>query len=328
VFVGDRRSFQAYLAADGTVVSSSSWLSSQPAVAAVDAGGTMTALATGSATLTATVGGESVSALVTVTPEPRSLEDLKAHFPFGHARGRAQVYSDVGPEFSRQHGEHLALVYDAFARRFARSYGGAAVAYYTQDEALFRRVLAFCPTLVVEGGRSLTDCYDGLTGILSLFVVPYVIPDFGTQLHEFSHHFLYATWPASEDHPWFKEGTGMFWESGHFDAKGELVVTTPLPYLHDGIRRYRGSLLPLEQLVGLERREFYGHPEPVRVYAQAGMLVFYLMQRQPTAMDRAFAAINAGSIRTNEQLVSLILAESGLTLAELDRAYVAHALSF
>jgi hypothetical protein len=73
----------------------------------------------------------------------------------------------------------------------------------------------------------------------------------------------------------------MYWESGRFDDSGELVVGTPLPYLREGIRRFQRSLLPLERLLSMDRSEFYGHPEPVRVYSQSGMLLFYLMHRQP-----------------------------------------------
>jgi hypothetical protein len=254
--------------------------------------------------------------------------DLLARFPFAHVSGRAQVYSDIGADFSRQHGEHLALVYNYFARRFARSYGGAAVAYYTRDEALYQRVFAYCPSVLVAGARNVTGCYDPATGIQALFIIPHAIPDFGTQRHEVSHQFLYATWPAAEEYPWFKEGTGMFWESGEFDAAGELVVSRPMPYLRDGIRRFRASLLPLERLLTLDRGEFYGHPEPVRVYSQAGMLVLYLMHKQPVAMSRAIAALNARAIRDNEQLVSLIRTETGLTLAELDQAYLEYAFTF
>jgi hypothetical protein len=265
------------------------------------------------------------SSTATGTTQGLSPGPLRADFPFGYTKGRAQVYSDISPDFSKEHGDHLALVYDYFARLFAKSYGGAAVAYYTEDPEVFQRILADCPSVVVAGARSLTGCYDPATGIQSLVIVPYVVPDFGTQLHEFSHQFLYATWPPSEDHPWLKEGTGMFWESGQFDASGQLVVTTPLPYLRIGIGRFRKSLLPLEQLLYLDRNEFYGHPEPVRVYSQAGMLLFYLMHKQPQAMRRAFDAINDGSVRDNAQLVSLILAESHLTLDELEQAYVAYA---
>jgi len=325
-FVGDRKTLRAY-SASGTVVNPGNWLSSSPAVASVDTSGTVSALAVGSAMITASAGSSSATAPITVTSEPGSLQDLLSHFPFAHVNGQARAYSDISPEFSREHGDHLALVYNYFDRLFARSYGNAAVAYYTQDQGLYQRLFAYCPSVVIAGGRSVTGCYDPQSGVQSLMIIPYGVPDFGTQLHEFSHQFLYATWPAAEDYPWFKEGTGMFWESGSFSSSGELVVSTPIPYLRDGIRRFLTSLLPLEQLLNMDRSEFYGHPEPARVYSQVGMLLFYLMHKHPLVMNRAFEGLNRQTVRNNAQLLSLILADSGLTLSELDRAYVAYALT-
>ena len=268
---------------------------------------------------------------VVAAPEPSepppSVDFLAPHFPFAHSQGRVQVRSDISPEFSRRHGEHLALVYGYFSRLFARSYGGASVACYTHDRDLYLRILAACATVVVPGGRDVTGCYDRQTGIQALVIVPYETPDFGTQLHEFSHQFLYATWPPVEEHPWFKEGTGMYWESGGFSSAGELIVSEPNAYLRNGISRFRTSLMPLDRLLYLTRDGFYGHADPVRVYAQSGMLVFYLMENHPAAMSRLFAELNRQGVPDNAQLVARLLSETRLTLPELDRAYVAYALN-
>ena len=325
-FVGDREPLRAYLDND-PIGAQATWRSSDPGTVTVDAEGVLQAVSVGTATITVSVQGNSTSASVRVTPEPTRLEDLLAHFSFAHEKGPARVYSDISPAFSRQHGDHLAGVYNYFAKLFARSYGNASVAYYTHDQRLYERLFAYCPSVVIAGGRAVTGCYDSGTGIQSLMIIPFQTPDFGTQLHEFSHQFLYATWPESEDHPWFKEGTGMFWESGELDGSGELVVRAPLPYLRDGLRRFQSSLLPLDRLVTMSKPDFYGHAEPVRVYSQSGMFVFYLMQRHPEVMRRVFDALNAGSVRSNAQLLALIEAATGLTLAALDRAYVAHALT-
>ena len=54
------------------------------------------------------------------------------------------------------------------------------------------------------------------------FIIPYEIPDFGTQLHEFGHSFLFATvWGTRSvsynDIDWFVEGTAMYFEGGVFN---------------------------------------------------------------------------------------------------------------
>ena len=325
-FVGDRDELRA-ASNEGPLGDSARWRSSDERVAVVEPGGVVRSVGRGSTTITVSLGNSSASASIRVTGEPGSLDDLLVHFPFFHQSGRARVYSDISPEFSGQHGDHLGAVYDYFARLLARSYGNASVAYYTQDQRLYERIFAYCPSVVIAGGRAVTGCYDGATGIQSLMIIPFQIPDFGTQLHEFSHQFLYATWPQSEDHPWIKEGTGMYWESGAMDASGELVVRTPLPYLRDGFRRFQGSLLPLERLLKMSRSEFYGHAQPVQVYSQSGMFVFYMMQTHPAVMRSVFAALNDRTVANNDQLLALIVKLTGLTLAKLDEDYVAHALS-
>jgi len=78
------------------------------------------------------------------------------------------------------------------------------------------------------------DVFRRSAGIYQWFIVPYVIPDLGTQQHELSHTFLFFTYPPAEDHPWIKEGTGMYFESGELNRSGNLSVTTPMQYLRDG----------------------------------------------------------------------------------------------
>ena len=121
----------------------------------------------------------------------------------------------------------------------------------------------------------------------------------------------------------------MYWESGSFDAAGNLVVSTPITYLTTSFRRWRdaGRLIPLTTLVSLTRDQFYSS-EPTLVYSQAGMLLFYLMQNHQVIMNDLFAALNTRTVTTNDQLIVFLTARTGLTLAQLDAAYIAYAGRF
>src|SRR5439155_22927549 len=138
--------------------------------------------------------------------------------------------------------------------------------------------------------RQLTACWDSPQGLWRWFIVPYITPDFGTQQHELSHTFLQTVYPAGEDYPWIKEGTGMYWESGIF-VGSSLVVTTPIPYLTIGFRNAHnsGRQIPLSTLVHYPRAQFLGVPDPTVTYSQVGMLIFYLMRTYPGVTSDIFA---------------------------------------
>ena len=244
---------------------------------------------------------------------------------FGHVR----VFSNISVAFSQEHAVHASLVWNYFKRLFARSVGSRTEMYYTMDQNLYMQVSKFCPSIIIFGGRQVTTCYDSGEGIYRWFIVPYTVPDFGTQQHEISHSFLYATYPASEDFPWIKEGTGMYWESGSFDGAGNLVVARPIAYLTTGFRRWynAGQLLPLTTLVSLPRDQFYSS-EPTLVYSQAGMFILYLMQNYPAVMTELFVHLNSRSLTENGQVLTFLTEQTGLSLQQLDAEYVAFSLRY
>ena len=51
------------------------------------------------------------------------------------------------------------------------------------------------------------------------------------------------------------------------------------------------------------------------------MLFYYLMKKQADVMDGIFELLRAGGIRSNAQILVLLRAGTGLSIAELDRAY-------
>jgi hypothetical protein len=218
-----------------------------------------------------------------------------------------------------------------FSALYAGSAGTYTEMYYTRDlTGLYTRIIATCPTTIVVGGRNLTACFDSQNGVYIWFVVPYIEPDFGTQLHEIGHSFLYFTQFDSANWPWFNEGISMYWESGSFDANGSYSVTAPLPYLTSNFRRASNAnaLVPLPTLFQLTRSQFYGDPDPAKLYSQAGMLLYYIFQQYPAVAQAVIDSINNGQIANNNAVIDYILQQTGLTIAELDTNYTQYALQF
>lgn len=259
---------------------------------------------------------------------PATLPELLGMFGNRSERGSVRVFSTISQDFSDAHAAHGELTWNYFRAVFARSIGARTEMYYTNDEALYRAILAFCPTTYIPGARNLTACYDPAERIYQWVIMPYITPDFGTQLHELSHSFLYATYPASESFPWIKEGSGMYYESGSFVGP-TLVVATPHSYLRTHFRRWTnaGRLLPLADLVRLPRDRFYT-TEPTLVYSQAGMFYFYLMTQHAAVMSTLVDRLNARTLRDNDAVLAYLTTATGLSLEELDQAYRAYVRQF
>jgi hypothetical protein len=334
MFQGDRRTVAATVRdAGGRLVSGRpiTWSSNNSAVALVDGAGQLTAAGVGRAVVTAEVDGQRGTASVTVTPPATSYVDFKQHFPYRATSGSFVVASDIGGDFSQQHLAHLLKVWQHFTGIFATPPGAYTEMYYTRDlNGLYTKILSTCPTIVIPGGRNLTACFDNSSGVYVWFVVPYVEPDFGTQLHEIAHTFLYFTQTATADWPWFNEGLSMYWESGEFNAQEQYTVNRPLPYLTSNFRRVfnAGALLPLPTLMGLSRNQFYGATDPAAVYSQSGMVLYYVFQQYPTVGAELLRRINTRTITTNQGVIDYILQGTGLSLTSLEANVRTYALSF
>ena len=155
------------------------------------------------------------------------------------------------------------------------------------------------------------------------FVIPYQIPDFGTQLHEIGHDFLYAVWPrAWVGSLWFVEGTAMYWEGGVFTDDGSLRVNRPFPWCVYGFPNPGPRLIPLAELLRLGD-DFYPDPRPT--YPQSCMLFTYLEKRAPGVLYALIYGINSGQITSNEELITALLDLTGKSISELEEAYESYA---
>ena len=251
-----------------------------------------------------------------------AVKPLLYRFPHRAQAGQVTVYSDIGKKFSAEHARHGQKVWAYFSRCFAKTPGDKTVLYYTRDKKLYLAIAQHTPyPNPLLDARMVTALWAKDHRIW--FIVPYQEPDFGTQLHELSHDFLYATYPGSADFPWIMEGTGMYWESGRWDEKGELVVDKPVGWY---VREFKAlhqkkQLLSLKELVALGRDRFWTYPSP-KTYGQGMVLIHYLMKQHPTVMKNLFDRLNRGEIKNNDRLLEALQEELKMDLASLEKRYV------
>ena len=255
--------------------------------------------------------------------DPEYLEALKSDYPYVHQVANVRVSSDISPTFSEEHAEHLNRVWDFFDALYAENRGAHIDAYYTSDSTVFQKVVPHCPTIFIPGARNVTTCY---LDYPRWFVIPYQIPDLGTQLHEVGHDFLYATWPeAWRTSNWFVEGTAMYYEGGVFTNDGSLRVPVAFPWCTSLFQRYDrdGGLMPLGELLRLSRDAFLA--DSLRTYSQSCMLFHYVERYEPGVLYTLIQSINTGQIRSNDQLVTALLELTGKSVSELEEAYETYA---
>ncbi len=241
-------------------------------------------------------------------------------YPFRYSVENVTVFSDISPEFSKVHGDHALLVWKYYSKIFSRTPGDRIEMYYTTDDKLYHKELKRHPAITIKGGRSVTCGWYG--DHRKWFIVPYTIPDFGTQLHEISHDFLYFTFNKSEDYPWFKEGSGMYFESGSFSPGGDLVVESPFPP-YAGIfnkLKSKNELIPLAKLLHMKRMDFYTS-DPGKTYSGSLMFFYYLMKKHGAVMNGLFNRINSNNISDNDALIRYIIKETGESIEEMELNY-------
>jgi hypothetical protein len=127
-------------------------------------------------------------------------------------------------------------VWDSFSGIWSKRRGDQLDWYYSEDRSKVLTAIDLCPTEVVRAETGLlTACYSGEYPIW--FIEPFTRPDFGTQLHEISHDFVFSTYWGAADFPWFIEGTGMYYEGGVFQADGSTGISSTAATIRPRITR-------------------------------------------------------------------------------------------
>lgn len=253
-------------------------------------------------------------------------DNVLPHFQYVYETKSVKVASDISQTFSETHAKHALLVWNYFKSVFHNSPGEFVEIYYTKDQVYFEKnILPYAPTLIIQGARVVTYYRD--VNHRKWFIIPYTIPDFGTQLHEIGHDFLDIDCPNYWDYyqsPWFREGVGMYYESGSFDQNGNFTVNTPFQSIYSiFMNRYNsGTLIPLRELTSYNDVAFYTTGDIFQHYAQAMMLVYYVMKVHPSLLVQTFNKIETKEIVNNAQLLNDILTTLTMTIDQLDAAYI------
>ena len=256
--------------------------------------------------------------------DPEWLQVLAADYPHVHQVANVRVFSDISPTFSREHAEHLKRTFDFFNGLYAKNAGDYYDVYYTTDPEVFLKLNPnpHCHAEIAVDARSVSACY---LDYPRWFILPYEIPDFGTQLHEIGHDFHGKTWPLSYDGDppslWFVEGSAMYWEGGVFTDDGSLKVPEPAPYCTYWIQRadQEDALIPLGELINLGDAYY---SDPRETYAPPCMLFNYLENHEPGVLYAVIDRINSQQIVTNDHLVAALLELTGKSVNELEEVYL------
>lgn len=258
--------------------------------------------------------------------DPGFIRAVAAHYPYVHRVGNVRVSSDISAEFSREHAEHAWMVWAFFDDLFAGNRGDYLDVYYTTDIDTFLKLRPHCRAdlwlqySLTNDTRVLTACY---LDYPRWFIIPYQIPDLGTQLHEFGHDFLFAVWPAWDDYKWFIEGTAMYFEGGEFS--NSLRIRRPHSYCTTLFDRWdqQNRLIPLGELLRLNGEDYLADNH--RTYPLSCMLFHYIERHHPGVLYSMIEQINSRQITTNDRLIDVMLELTRMSVSELEAAYVDHA---
>lgn len=329
-----------------------SWASSNTAILAVDAtgaSGSVTPVATGTATITATVEGKTATMTVYVRNAPTDLASYKAMFPFVSQNGNFIVGSDISQAYSDSRLDHLLKSWDFFQDFFPKQPGDWAEMYYTWDAAIVdTQGGAVCPTAAFASppGRKLRNCFEVATGTASFLVAPDTGADgtvgmeTATALSTLSQGFMDSIKTTDiYPWPWLWEGLSYAFKSGDFDD-GQYTMRATVEPERTMFKQAlgAGTLLTLTDpaLPGLveatKTRTNPGTwgPQAHIAEPQAAVLLNYLYRSDvsmPQALSNLFTAIDSGTVTTSEQAFDLVLTAAGKTAAQLDIDYKAYGSS-
>lgn len=257
------------------------------------------------------------------TKEPE-LPPLLKRFPFAAKEEHVEVYSDISKEFSQAHARHGELVWKYFTRNFGLPPGEKTAIYYTRNEDLFHAVNRICGSPVLRNARLVAARHEPDGDFIRWFIVPFEIPDYGTQLHELSHSFLDRAYPGSMNSMWLREGTAMYIESAEqLTPRGELRIGRPAPHYVKSVKECfaKGTLVPLPKLLRMPVEEFAAG-DFHQHYAQATLLMFYLMKAHPKAMQDILTRLKKGEIRDNDALLKALTTSIKLDERTLQMRYL------
>lgn len=305
------------------------WTSLSPGVVTVDGTGALTPVSTGVARIVVEAGSFADTATVRMVWNVTQLSDLFPLTEYVSSVGGNSVYTDLSQAHADQ---HMAILDDAWNFLTGTVFTNTSLAqkdfFFTAWAEIWVEYSPFCGGVLLENQTLYQRCVNPYP---QTFLTPEQTPDFRNIVRFMTHEAMRFTYGQADAFPWFKEGLAYWYGAGSVDAGGDIVTTGPEAILLTDFQNgdSQSILETLDDLTSMPSSEYYANVQlrtPVAVrMAQSNMFVGYLALSQPTALQNAIDGLNNGTITTNSALVAGILADTGMTIGELETAYLAYA---
>ncbi len=307
------------------------WESLTPAITATDQSGNLTPVSTGVARIKVTAGAHSATALARTVWNVTVLSDLFPLFEYAATTGARKAISDVNQAHADARAAVIAPVWAYLEGLLPTSGSPTTHMYFTTWPQIWTEFTPFCGGQLLQGQTAWTSC--AAPNMQHFFIPESQAGDFALVTRFLTRQFLLASHTASRNFPWFHEGYAQWLAGG--SVQGGAVVGAVRPV---AIADFKGGdaqnlLAPLDTLIRLPGARYYENlpqrtPVAVRM-AQGVLLVAFLAKDYPAVLPAIFARIRAtpGAGFTNDDLIQEILTRTGLTVAQLEAAYLAYARS-
>jgi hypothetical protein len=302
-----------------------------PTVNAVDQAGVSTPQSTGVARIRLTAGGISATSVLRTVWNVTQLSTLFPLFEFTAPAGQRRVYSDVSQSHADARAAVVGPVWSYLETVFPTSGSVSTDLYFTSWPTIWTEFNPFCGGQLFTNQVAWQSC--GVPNRTHFLIPESAGNDFASITRFLAAQFFLASHTESALFPWLSEGYTQWLGGGSIRGANVNGKEAPVA-VADFKSGDAGRLLaPLDTLMRLPSARFFENlpqrtPVAVRM-AQGVMLVSYLAKEHPNALPALFARIRAtpGAAISNDAVIQELLTRTGLTAAQLEAAYLAHARS-
>jgi len=311
------------------------WTSLTPGIVTVDADGGLTPMDTGVGRIQVDAGGFTAVALVRTVWNVQVLSDLFPLFEYPSGSAPRAAFSDEDQMNGDERGMILDQIWTYMASVLPNGGNANTEFFFTTWGEIWTEFTPFCSGQFIEPRSDITN-WTMCTGAKTqhFFTVENEPSDRFIIMRFTARQFVLNSYNQSGNSPWFVAGYSQWLSAGDFQ-NGVVVVDQPRLVSRNDFAAgdTGGTLTGLDELLNMSSAVFFADPEnrtPTAVkMGQSVMFFDYLDDNHSTIIPGLLAMIqaNPGAGVTNAQVIQFITNTSGMTVAELETAYLAHARS-